>query len=899
MSRTNRAVGSTTPKSEFISLIYKIGNDKFYNFLDRDVKLRNVPVALAGSVTPDHILFWQIAGEGMNGKMQKYLGCISHSLLTKANIFLMEQSLSEKAAGKITKVDLARLYGSELDSQVQTILYSASPDLRGEKHVKAKSLMIDFGKEFRTQLGDKGIPELCLPLYSGGVYRGQNTQKEVAEWLMEGWFAAEEEYPAMPRVKVYLGHQCLVDAATARGILCTEHSSSATTTAVFVAKSSPPPKRDSDPRTPSRGSVKKEVSGLVAKDLKSRNSRDFAYSDREIDTVNSARNTQDGIFYCALDGYTTNILLNRDGHLLKEGGKIVVELPACDAMGEFSPINDRLREQFVHLNKLERLGTTIYPLKILFPYKVEGWHWNAGEIIVTENAKSRKFIIEGRAYDPYGKGGSLNDVIKFGIRGFFTEQFGSGSANFKLDIVSNIEQVQKGGVACGLYAARAMHNLKTKGSPGIWDGVLVHGAIKEDQDLRDEDSALVEKHCIPATSDKFCFPIDERAYKKETSKGAYKEEEVEAAAMFKRINEIMGGKFNVELSGILMQISCSDKSGVAYDIAFEQLAAVHENLPEIFFEKEGGNKGDALFTAESIGIVFDLYSGAEDSLKAREGVAKDSSSRGPVIKSSEAAGKSNAVPEFNPKYAVLSSGALAKETVGRRSPNPKSKTSKVSTSIPAGDSESIIFSEEDPEFNREYADEWSSGSLDEEGLEANKSPLKPESITPEVAKSIRRDEPESASSEVDSEDESASAEDSESVLSEGGSEDESASYSKPILSDRVEIEGMKSIGGNKIELNLRDKETGNVPVVINLSENRLLEVSSDENEVQIKVEDFRKELMDYYNRKESYAVGEDGKAVELKKEALEVLRIYQAVPSTSVALKSVSRIVVGNLSKPR
>ena len=39
--------------------------------------------------------------------------------------------------------------------------------------------------------------------------------------------------------------------------------------------------------------------------------------------------------------------------------------------------------------------------------------------------------------------------------------------------------------------------------------------------------------------------------------------------------------------------------------------------------------------------------------------------------------------------------------------------------------------------------------------------------------------------------------------------------------------------------------------------------------------------------------------VELKKDALEVLRIYQAVPSTSVALKSVSHIVVGGRSKSR
>lgn len=136
------------------------------------------------------------------------------------------------------------------------------------------------------------------------------------------------------------------------------------------------------------------------------------------------------------------------------------------------------------------------------------------------------------------------------------------------------------------------------------------------------------------------------------------------------------------------------------------------------------------------------------------------------------------------------------------------------------------------------------------------------------------------------------------TLCEGNSKNESENYSGHILSDSVEIEGMKSVGENKIELNLRDKEGENEPVVIDISENRLLEVSLDGGQVQIKVEDFKKELMDYYKGEESYAVGEDGKAVELKKDALEVLRIYQAVPSTSVALRSVSH-VVGGLSKPR
>ena len=50
--------------------------------------------------------------------------------------------------------------------------------------------------------------------------------------------------------------------------------------------------------------------------------------------------------------------------------------------------------------------------------------------------------------------------------------------------------------------------------------------------------------------------------------------------------------------------------------------------------------------------------------------------------------------------------------------------------------------------------------------------------------------------------------------------------------------------------------------------------------------------------RDTYEVKE-GDVSKISTEALEVLNIYRAVPSTSVALKSVSNIVVGGRSKSR
>jgi len=212
---------SNEPKSEFISLPYKpdpssqVGVEPYYDFISTSNEdLKKVPVALTGTVT---VGWWQIAGGGMNGQMEGHLRDMGGSVFDLANAKLAyegpkEKDGAENAIGTVQLLDLNTITGFKQDSQVQSILYSASPSLAGSDSATARAKMNAFGKKFRTQLSNQKIPELCLPLYSGGIYSGDHSQENVAEWLMEGWLAAEEESPAMEKVKVYLGHPCLVKA---------------------------------------------------------------------------------------------------------------------------------------------------------------------------------------------------------------------------------------------------------------------------------------------------------------------------------------------------------------------------------------------------------------------------------------------------------------------------------------------------------------------------------------------------------------------------------------------------------------------------------------------------------------------------------------------------------------
>jgi serine/threonine protein phosphatase PrpC len=214
---------SNESKSEFTALEFssQTGAEPFYDFIStKSEALKKVPVALAGTIT---VGWWQIAGSGMNGQMESHLKKMKGNVLGLANAELkkngpQKEDGAENAIGTVQLLDLAQLLdptqieGFKKGSQVQKILYSVSPSLEGKNQEAAKAAMNAFGKKFRIQLSEKKITELCLPLYSGGIYSGGHSQKNIAEWLMEGWLAAEKESPTMKKVKVYLGHPCLVKA---------------------------------------------------------------------------------------------------------------------------------------------------------------------------------------------------------------------------------------------------------------------------------------------------------------------------------------------------------------------------------------------------------------------------------------------------------------------------------------------------------------------------------------------------------------------------------------------------------------------------------------------------------------------------------------------------------------
>jgi hypothetical protein len=237
--------------------------------------------------------------------------------------------------------------------------------------------------------------------------------------------------------------------------------------------------------------------------IKARNKPTFAYTDREIDAANCARNIEAGIKYFKNSkGQESGILLQKNGKPLtgSNGVQTIIEMPAC-AVDQGSPISLYLATQLEHLEDFTKTSPNPYPVKILFPYKLQSWHWNVGEVTVTQEAE--KLVLEGCAYDSMNKAAGLESKIQKEILDTFEASFpGQISTQNHLDKKSASPQApQKGGIACGLYAGLAMHNLKTKTADKVWDE-----ALRDESILRDEDSELVSNY-NPKSN--FCAPLNE------------------------------------------------------------------------------------------------------------------------------------------------------------------------------------------------------------------------------------------------------------------------------------------------------------------------------------------------------------------------------------------------------
>lgn len=258
----------------------------------------------------------------------------------------------------------------------------------------------------------------------------------------------------------------------------------------------------------------------------------FPYTDREINSINKARNCRDGYGYCqikpqglgvAVETVDSGILMRGNNFLRDDKDRMVIELPAV-ASQQDSPIADRLREQmsYFQLAKDQFEEAARYPVKILFPYKL-GWHWNVGEIIIEKAATGSLSVTCGK-YDPNGTYGPIEDGMRTDIDAYFRAQ----GVTPRFDVVTqSIKKVQTG-VACGLYAAIAMHNLKTKAIGSVWDGVFTDAergaesramspqminlfSIVRDFRLRDDDRGLIES-CNSDALEHFCRPMNEREF---------------------------------------------------------------------------------------------------------------------------------------------------------------------------------------------------------------------------------------------------------------------------------------------------------------------------------------------------------------------------------------------------
>jgi hypothetical protein len=333
---------------------------------------------------------------------------------------------------------------------------------------------------------------------------------------------------------------------------------------------------------------------ITLEEIKAKNTTLFAYCDREIDLVNNARNHKSGYTYWKHNNTYTQTLQNT-GDDKKIGNHTIIELPAC-ALNQSSPIEGSLRKSLKNLQEYTNIlgNRNPYPVKILFPYKLQSWHWNVGEIII-DKLESGEYKISGYAIDSINPKSKLEDAIQKEIKDVFDDYNGIyKNADFSLDsILKDLKVVQIRNIACGVYAGIAMHSLKSSNNP--WEVI----GNKKDQELRDEDSKLISECSIETSAKTFCASINDPwfDYDDNALTPAEKESIRELDAKFKNLN-------NTDLQIIQKAIikyklldNTEDMSSSLNKFFFN---LENLNLQKIFFIINANNTRDALIYEENV-----------------------------------------------------------------------------------------------------------------------------------------------------------------------------------------------------------------------------------------------------------------------------------------------------------
>ncbi len=177
-------------------------------------------------------------------------------------------------------------------------------------------------------------------------------------------------------------------------------------------------------------------------------------------------NAGNAIFHILPIGRPTENFLKRQAQALKQN----IDTAAMNQQAQ-NFILEMFFRAFGQLSYHIDQGTVGFPIKVLFPYKLDSaWHWNAGEIIISKNDDNELQVMCKR-YDSFGYTAELEPsvfaAVHNALANSFSNQYGISTENERRR--HKIKQIQTEGVACGLYTSLAMRDLTRYSDPrDIW-----------------------------------------------------------------------------------------------------------------------------------------------------------------------------------------------------------------------------------------------------------------------------------------------------------------------------------------------------------------------------------------------------------------------------------------------
>jgi len=183
----------------------------------------------------------------------------------------------------------------------------------------------------------------------------------------------------------------------------------------------------------------------------------------------------------------TNFLIS-----LKKQWQIIIVPAVSNALSDIEAVLQPIIKQigvYVEWAKIQPQANDLIGIRLLFPYKLDAWHWNLGEVSMFLNRNKAVISCVGISHDPFGSGNiesTLKECLKKLLRTITHEN------NIDLDKTSQFQLArQKRGVYCGIVTAR---DLLRRIDDLPLDDVEYCTTYNYEMDVRKEDLDFFRKH---------------------------------------------------------------------------------------------------------------------------------------------------------------------------------------------------------------------------------------------------------------------------------------------------------------------------------------------------------------------------------------------------------------------